>query len=82
VWAGFQASSFAFRKGGRPIIPFHKTHNLGACPTAEERCDKKELLVMSALDMDGLLPEAAYLIGQGIREELEVHPKNFYGIPG
>ncbi|MDI6755025.1 MAG: DegT/DnrJ/EryC1/StrS family aminotransferase [Thermodesulfobacteriota bacterium] len=60
-----------------PRIPFHRTHLPGSCPKAEERCEKQELLVLSALDMDGLSPEAAYLMGKGIREELEAHPGNY-----
>ena len=65
-------------------VPLHIRLNKGAlphtkpdcsqqgevCPMAEERCNKRELWALSALDTDGSSPEEAYGMGEMIRTEM------------
>jgi perosamine synthetase len=47
-----------------PQHSFHPSHLKGSCPAAEDRCLKKELLALSALDMDGMAVEVTALMGE------------------
>jgi len=62
--------------GPAPHPPFHSSQRRGACPIAEEHCKERELWVLSALDMDGISPQAAYAFGVIIREET----KNMFAV--
>jgi perosamine synthetase len=52
-----------------PQVPFHSSQTIGSCPVAEEHCKKKELWVLSALDMDGVSAHEAYNMGVMTRNE-------------
>jgi len=54
-----------------PHIPFHPSQLPGSCPSAEGRCVRQELFLLSALDMDGISPERAFFMGQAVRDELK-----------
>jgi len=53
-----------------PKVSSHFTHQVGSCPVAEERCRDRELLVLSALDMDGISAKDAYYLGELLKEIL------------
>ncbi len=49
----------------------HKTHQKGACPSAEYHCEKKELWAFDPLDMDGISSDTAWNMGQKISKILQ-----------
>lgn len=59
------------RQGPGPVPQFHPSQKKGACPIAETLCEKKELWVLSAVDMDAIDPDEAHCIGQKTYEEAE-----------
>jgi perosamine synthetase len=67
---------FRLQKRNGLKIPFHDSHLPGSCPVAEERCAKRELIVLSGLDMDGVSPEIAFSMGELIRNELQKNRQN------
>lgn len=52
--------------GPRPL--FHPSHLKGACPIAEEQCEKKELWALSAMDMDSMDMKDACRMGRMIND--------------
>jgi len=56
---------------GLPKTLSHNSHREGACPNAEKRCKGQELWALSALDMDGISHNEAYVMGRIIREQME-----------
>lgn len=58
------------RKSVGPQIHFHSSQLPGSCPSAEERCARRELFLLSGLDMDGISPDSAFSMGRIIRNEL------------
>lgn len=54
--------------GPGPLPPFHPSQERGACPCAEEQCEKRELWALSAVDMDAVSLDEARAMGRTIAE--------------
>jgi perosamine synthetase len=54
--------------GPGPLPPFHPSQERGACPFAEEQCERRELWALSAVDMDAVSLDEARAMGRTIAE--------------